>query len=126
VNDAPARPESRLPAVLLIVTGALGLLASLVLSIDKVQQLQDKIAGKESVLGAWTKLTARISADQTLELYVNGAAAAKGKLHAYIGKDPVETMQIGADLNTQVVESPRLSGFVGLIERVRIHHGELP
>lgn len=85
-----------------------------------------RIAGKDTVLGAWTKLTARISAEQTLELRVNDSLAAQGKLHAYIGKDPVEPMQIGADLGTLVVDSPRLSGFVGLIERVRIHHGELP
>ena len=49
MNDAPARPELRVPAPLLIVTGAFGLLASFVLSVDKVQQLKDKIAGDESV-----------------------------------------------------------------------------
>ncbi len=47
--DAPARPEWRPPVLLLIVTGAVGLLASFILSVDKVQQLQDTIAGKESV-----------------------------------------------------------------------------
>ncbi|HJR89999.1 MAG TPA: vitamin K epoxide reductase family protein [Aeromicrobium sp.] len=47
--ETSARPESRAPAPLLIVTGAVGLLASFVLSVDKVQQLQDKIAGNESV-----------------------------------------------------------------------------
>lgn len=47
--DAPARPEWRAPALLLIITGAVGLLASFILSVDKVQQLQDKIAGNESV-----------------------------------------------------------------------------
>ena len=49
MTDAPARPEWRAPALLLVVTGAVGLLASFILSVDKVQQLQDKIAGKESV-----------------------------------------------------------------------------
>jgi uncharacterized membrane protein len=34
---------------LLVVTGAIGLLAAFILSVDKVQQLQDKIAGTESV-----------------------------------------------------------------------------
>jgi uncharacterized membrane protein len=57
VTDASALPEPRPPALLLIVTGALGLLASFILSVDKVQQLQDKIAGKESVfacdISAW-------------------------------------------------------------------------
>ncbi len=47
--DAPAQPESRTPGLLLAVTGAVGLLASFILSVDKVQQLQDQIAGKESV-----------------------------------------------------------------------------
>lgn len=39
----------RAPARLLVVTGAIGLLAAFILSVDKVEQLQDKIAGKESV-----------------------------------------------------------------------------
>ena len=49
MTATPAGPELRPPALLLIVTGALGLVASLILSIDKMQQLQDKLAGKESV-----------------------------------------------------------------------------
>ena len=49
MTDAPAVFESRTPALLLLVTGAVGLLASFILSVDKVQQLQDKIAGDESV-----------------------------------------------------------------------------
>jgi uncharacterized membrane protein len=49
VTDAPAISESRTPALLLLVTGAIGLLASFILSVDKVQQLQDRLAGDESV-----------------------------------------------------------------------------
>lgn len=41
--------SSRTPARLLVVTGAIGLLAAFILSVDKVAQLQDKIAGNESV-----------------------------------------------------------------------------
>jgi len=69
VTDAPALPESRTPALLLIVTGAIGLLASLVLSVDKVQQLQDKIAGKESVFScdfsAWVSCSSVIASPQS-------------------------------------------------------------
>src|SRR5690606_26078358 len=39
VTDLPASSDSRVPGFLLVVTGALGLLAALVLSVDKVQQL---------------------------------------------------------------------------------------
>jgi len=69
VTDAPAVPESRTLALLLIVTGAVGLLASLVLSVDKVQQLQDKIAGKESVFfcdrSAWVSCSSVIASPQS-------------------------------------------------------------
>jgi uncharacterized membrane protein len=69
VNDTPARPEPRPPAALLIVTGALGLLASLVLSVDKVQQLQDRIAGAESVFScdfsAWVSCSSVIASPQS-------------------------------------------------------------
>lgn len=47
--ETTAPSERRAPALLLIVTGAVGLFAAFILSVDKVQQLQDQIAGKESV-----------------------------------------------------------------------------
>jgi uncharacterized membrane protein len=49
VTDVPNAPTLRAPALLLVITAAIGELASLILSIDKVQQLQDTIDGKESV-----------------------------------------------------------------------------
>jgi len=69
VTDTPASPELRPPALLLIVTGAVGLYASLLLSVDKVQQLQDKLAGKESVfacdLSAWVSCSTVIASPQS-------------------------------------------------------------
>jgi uncharacterized membrane protein len=69
VTDAPAAPETRTPALLLLVTGAIGLLASLILSVDKVQQLQDKIAGTESVFAcdfsAWVSCSSVIASPQS-------------------------------------------------------------
>jgi len=80
VIDASAQPESRTPGLLLAVTGALGLLASFVLSVDKVQQLQDKIAGKESVFScdfsAWVSCGTVIGSAQS---------AAFGFPNAFIG-----------------------------------------
>jgi uncharacterized membrane protein len=49
VDQTPDVVPARTPARLLAVTGAIGLLAAFILSVDKVAQLQDKIAGKESV-----------------------------------------------------------------------------
>jgi uncharacterized membrane protein len=48
VDESPRPLIPHAPARLLAVGGALGLLAAFILSVDKVQQLQDKIAGKES------------------------------------------------------------------------------
>ena len=51
MTEPAARPEARTPALLLVVTGAIGLLASFVLSVDKVQQLNDQLAGVKSDFG---------------------------------------------------------------------------
>lgn len=48
MDQTPDVLTSRTPARLLVVTGAIGLVAAFVLSVDKVQQLQDTIAGKDS------------------------------------------------------------------------------
>lgn len=69
MTDASDARESRAPALLLVVSGALGLLASLILSVDKVQQLQDQIAGKESVFAcdfsAWVTCSEVIASRQS-------------------------------------------------------------
>jgi uncharacterized membrane protein len=69
VTDTSARPELRAPALLLIVTGAVGLFASLVLSAEKVQQLQDKLAGRESVFScdfsAWVSCSSVLASPQS-------------------------------------------------------------
>ena len=69
MTDAPARPEWRAPAVLLVVTGAIGLVASFILSVDKVQQLQDKIAGEDSVFACdfsvWVSCSSVMASEQS-------------------------------------------------------------
>jgi uncharacterized membrane protein len=69
VTDTSARPELPAPALLLIVTGAVGLFASLVLSAEKVQQLQDKLAGRESVFScdfsAWVSCSSVLASPQS-------------------------------------------------------------
>ena len=49
MDESPRTLAPHTPAKLLIATGAIGLVAAFILSVDKVQQLQDKIAGKESL-----------------------------------------------------------------------------
>jgi len=49
VTEAPATAPTRVPVLLLIVTGGIGLLAAFILAADKVQLLEDKLAGREPV-----------------------------------------------------------------------------
>ena len=66
----------------------------------------------------------RTSPDK-LELFVNGQLAATAPLKAALDREPNDTLQIGADLGSQVLKVP-LPKFKGLIESVRIVSGTEP
>lgn len=76
----------------------------------------------ESIVGRWTTVTAQVSAERQVRLLVDGKPAAKQKLPAFIDREPNDSLQIGADQRSPVVE--KLPGFQGLIERVRIYSGD--
>jgi uncharacterized membrane protein len=69
VPQSPDVLASRTPARLLATTGAIGLLAAFILSVDKVQQLQDKLDGKDSLfncdISAWVTCSTVIASDQS-------------------------------------------------------------
>lgn len=69
MTDALAGPKWRTPALTLIVSGAIGLLASFVLSVDKVRQLQAKIDGREFLpgcdLSAWVSCSGVMASPQS-------------------------------------------------------------
>jgi arylsulfatase A-like enzyme len=85
-----------------------------------------QVSAPQAVGGGWTKVTARVTADKQLLLLVDGKEAAKGKLNDFIRQDPSDSMQIGADTGSAVVEGKKLPRFVGLIESVRLYSGEAP
>ena len=58
-----------------------------------------------------------------MELRLNGQLVATATLPELIAKDPNDSMQIGADLGSPVVE-PAPPKFAGWIESVRIFGGE--
>jgi hypothetical protein len=80
------------------------------------------VEAKEAVSG-WTTLTGSITADRKATLHINGQLAGTTQLAGFIRSDPTDTMQLGADLNSTLVE-PAPSKFTGLIEHVRIFKGE--
>lgn len=73
-------------------------------------------------LSGWIKLTGIITADQQVELLINGRSVGK-RAGSFISKIPVDSMQIGADIGSQVIE-PVICNFAGLLESVKIYSGD--
>lgn len=89
------------------------------------QNQPTRVAGQRSVGGEWVKLTARITADQAVRLFVDGEPVADGRLSGPLGT-PNDSLQVGADTGSPVVGDGATPRFVGLIESVRIYSGEAP
>jgi arylsulfatase A-like enzyme len=81
------------------------------------------VSAAEVVTGTWATLQARITAAGELRLSLNGAPPARARLASPIAADPNDTMQIGGDRNSPVAAAASASGFVGLIESVRLFSG---
>ncbi len=82
------------------------------------------IAGGSPVTGRWVQLQARIRANRTVDLSVDGKIIASGRLPKLISSDPNDGMQIGADERSPVLTDP-LPRFKGLVESVQLYDGEL-
>lgn len=81
-----------------------------------------RLAAKEKVVGQWTTLRASYDTE-TASLFVNGQPAGQVQLKADLRREPHDTLQIGADLGSQVLATP-LPKFQGLMESVRIVSGQ--
>ena len=90
-----------------------------------VQKRATRITAPQSVVGQWVQVRAQITADQKLQLFVDGKPAAEGVLRESI-RTPQDAMQIGADLGSSALDASKTSRFVGLIESVRVHSGVAP
>lgn len=77
---APPATAFRAPALLLTVAGAIGLLASFVLSVDKVRLLEDKIAGRTTTFSC--DLSAFVSCGDVM---ASPQSSAFGFPNAFIG-----------------------------------------
>jgi arylsulfatase A-like enzyme len=79
------------------------------------------VVAKDAVTG-WATLTGTITGDRQITLAVDGKTVGKAPLPNLIDRDPNDTMQIGADLGSPVLD-PAPPPFSGLIEHVRIFCG---
>jgi arylsulfatase A-like enzyme len=71
----------------------------------------------------WATVVGTITSDRKAVLQVNGELVASAPLPGFIGHNPNDSMQIGADLGSPVVE-PAKPKFTGWVERVRLYRGE--
>jgi hypothetical protein len=79
------------------------------------------LEAKEAVTDR-TTVIGTITSDRKATLHVDGRLAADAALPGLIPRNPSDTMQIGADLGSPVVE-PAPPKFTGWIERVRLFSG---
>jgi arylsulfatase A-like enzyme len=80
------------------------------------------VEAKEAVTD-WATVVGTITPDRKATVQVDGRIVAEAALAGLIQRNPSDTMQIGADLGSPVVE-PAPPKFVGWIERVRLFSGE--
>jgi arylsulfatase A-like enzyme len=85
-----------------------------------------RVVAEPAVGMGWTRVTARITSDQRLQISIDGKPAGEARLHEFIPRDPNDGMQVGADTGSRVVAGPLLPQFVGRIESVRVYRGESP
>jgi arylsulfatase A-like enzyme len=74
------------------------------------------------VVTDWTTVVGTIASDRKATLQVDGRIVAEAALAGLIPRNPSDTMQVGADLGSPVVE-PAPPKFVGWMERVRLFRG---
>ena len=76
--------------------------------------------------GEWVHLTGMFTAQGNLKLFVNGNMVKKtATAPKLITVEPVQPLDIGADSAGSVGQYPTPSGLTGLIDEVRVFHGEL-
>jgi hypothetical protein len=77
-----------------------------------------------TISGDWTTIRARLNSREAV-LETDGKEVARNTLKAPLDREPVDRLQIGADLGSQVLPHPP-PGFTGLIRSVRIYSGVAP
>lgn len=81
------------------------------------------VRGSRSILGKWTTLDAILSKDRKLKLYVDGALEAEVAAN-FLTREPSDSMQIGNDVGSRVVDESIASAFEGWITFVELFDGD--
>ncbi|MHC4643062.1 MAG: LamG domain-containing protein, partial [Planctomycetota bacterium] len=83
------------------------------------------VAAKAKVGEQWVHLAGVLTAEKELRIYVNGKSAGSAKAPGFITQDPLEAMEIGADVGSTVGDYTSPFAFKGLIDEVKVYHRAL-
>lgn len=82
--------------------------------------------GKEKLGPDWTHLVGVLGEDKTVSLYVNGKLEGVAKSKDFLGTDPVQPFEIGADGQSGVGDYKSPLAIKGQVDEVRLFLAELP
>ena len=82
-------------------------------------------ASKKKVVGQWAHLVGALTPEGEVQIWVDGELAQSKKSTTLIEKDPLQSLEIGADDGSAVGSYSSPNGFTGTIDEVRIYHGVL-
>ena len=83
------------------------------------------VASKDPVVRKWAHLVGVLTADNTIQLYVNGKLAGSKPGPGLIAEAPAQGLQIGMDAQTSVGSYRAPFPFSGLIDDVAVYHGSV-
>ncbi|MFQ5731054.1 MAG: PQQ-binding-like beta-propeller repeat protein [Planctomycetaceae bacterium] len=79
---------------------------------------------RQAIVGKWTHLVGVLT-KKKIHLYVNGKPAKSADVAGLLQKDPVQSLEIGADDGGSVGEYRAPYALRGLIDEVRLFHGAM-
>ncbi|MDR1957587.1 MAG: arylsulfatase [Planctomycetaceae bacterium] len=78
----------------------------------------------EKTLKGWTRLSAGITSEKTIQIRVDGQTVAEKPIDQFITGNPVDNMVVASDLKGQVIE-PAVNPFTGVLKRITVYRGAL-
>jgi hypothetical protein len=81
------------------------------------------VRGRAAIVGRWVTLTAKLTTDKKLQLFVDGKMDGETTVEQLIFKNPNDGMQIGTDTGSQVLEKS-VGGYQGKMESIRLFMGQ--
>jgi outer membrane protein assembly factor BamB len=80
---------------------------------------------KTKIVGKWTHVVGMLTPDKQVKIYVNGKLEKSSKAAGLLEKNPVQSLEIGADDGSAVGQYRSPYAFRGVIDQVKVLHGKM-